>query len=253
MMRAPSAPKASLMPRPMPAPAPGAWAPSKNFVKGPTGGGSGTGGARRARAPPSTPAPGPRGQAGVAVLEAARQTHRVQGQRERDRQIQVVGEHEVAQVEQTLGHRSVGLGQGGVGHERGVVAHAKDLVGHGQSEGEASGTQPAGDSTLRLAEQHDAEHQADQGQVGNAHVLHGAADCAHVPPVDGAHEHDADIGQAVHGESLYQCSRGSASRASGGHASHLPAIPVSYTHLRAHETVLDLVFLLLLEKKKHKI
>ena len=30
-------------------------------------------------------------------------------------------------------------------------------------------------------------------------------------------------------------------------------IPVSYTHLRAHETVLDLVCRLLLEKKKHKI
>jgi len=29
--------------------------------------------------------------------------------------------------------------------------------------------------------------------------------------------------------------------------------PVSYTHLRAHETVLDLVCRLLLEKKKHKL
>ena len=29
-------------------------------------------------------------------------------------------------------------------------------------------------------------------------------------------------------------------------------IAVSYTHLRAHETVLDLVCRLLLEKKKHK-
>ena len=29
--------------------------------------------------------------------------------------------------------------------------------------------------------------------------------------------------------------------------------PVSYTHLRAHETVLDLVCRLLLEKKKHQI
>ena len=29
--------------------------------------------------------------------------------------------------------------------------------------------------------------------------------------------------------------------------------PVSYTHLRAHETVLDLVCRLLLEKKKKKI
>ena len=29
------------------------------------------------------------------------------------------------------------------------------------------------------------------------------------------------------------------------------SIPVSYTHLRAHETVLDLVCRLLLEKKKH--
>ena len=29
-------------------------------------------------------------------------------------------------------------------------------------------------------------------------------------------------------------------------------IPVSYTHLRAHETVLDLVCRLLLEKKKNK-
>ena len=32
----------------------------------------------------------------------------------------------------------------------------------------------------------------------------------------------------------------------------LPGNPVSYTHLRAHETVLDLVCRLLLEKKKHK-
>ena len=31
-----------------------------------------------------------------------------------------------------------------------------------------------------------------------------------------------------------------------------PAKAVSYTHLRAHETVLDLVCRLLLEKKKHK-
>mgnify|MGYP003381601652 CR=1 FL=1 len=30
-----------------------------------------------------------------------------------------------------------------------------------------------------------------------------------------------------------------------------PLKPVSYTHLRAHETVLDLVCRLLLEKKKH--
>ena len=29
-------------------------------------------------------------------------------------------------------------------------------------------------------------------------------------------------------------------------------VPVSYTHLRAHETVLDLVCRLLLEKKKHR-
>ena len=29
--------------------------------------------------------------------------------------------------------------------------------------------------------------------------------------------------------------------------------PVSYTHLRAHETVLDLVCRLLLEKKKNKL
>ena len=29
--------------------------------------------------------------------------------------------------------------------------------------------------------------------------------------------------------------------------------PVSYTHLRAHETVLDLVCRLLLEKKKHSL
>ena len=31
----------------------------------------------------------------------------------------------------------------------------------------------------------------------------------------------------------------------------LQVMPVSYTHLRAHETVLDLVCRLLLEKKKH--
>ena len=31
-----------------------------------------------------------------------------------------------------------------------------------------------------------------------------------------------------------------------------PGMPVSYTHLRAHETVLDLVCRLLLEKKKKK-
>ena len=30
-------------------------------------------------------------------------------------------------------------------------------------------------------------------------------------------------------------------------------VPVSYTHLRAHETVLDLVCRLLLEKKKHHL
>ena len=30
------------------------------------------------------------------------------------------------------------------------------------------------------------------------------------------------------------------------------AVPVSYTHLRAHETVLDIVCRLLLEKKKNK-
>ena len=35
----------------------------------------------------------------------------------------------------------------------------------------------------------------------------------------------------------------------GGHFD----VPVSYTHLRAHETVLDLVCRLLLEKKKKKI
>ena len=35
-----------------------------------------------------------------------------------------------------------------------------------------------------------------------------------------------------------------------GHRADLDYIPVSYTHLRAHETVLDLVCRLLLEKKK---
>src|SRR5665811_2574010 len=36
----------------------------------------------------------------------------------------------------------------------------------------------------------------------------------------------------------------------GDFADHLSFAPVSYTHLRAHETVLDLVCRLLLEKKK---
>ena len=36
-----------------------------------------------------------------------------------------------------------------------------------------------------------------------------------------------------------------------GELLHILLIPVSYTHLRAHETVLDLVCRLLLEKKKH--
>ena len=36
----------------------------------------------------------------------------------------------------------------------------------------------------------------------------------------------------------------------GGGEGHDPRVPVSYTHLRAHETVLDLVCRLLLEKKK---
>ena len=35
------------------------------------------------------------------------------------------------------------------------------------------------------------------------------------------------------------------------HLAFLLAMPVSYTHLRAHETVLDLVCRLLLEKKQH--
>ena len=37
-----------------------------------------------------------------------------------------------------------------------------------------------------------------------------------------------------------------------GRLEKIRAIPVSYTHLRAHETVLDLVCRLLLEKKKVK-
>eukprot|EP00657_Telonema_sp_P-1_P006355 TRINITY_DN2477_c0_g1_i8.p1 TRINITY_DN2477_c0_g1~~TRINITY_DN2477_c0_g1_i8.p1 ORF type:complete len:150 (-),score=26.09 TRINITY_DN2477_c0_g1_i8:42-491(-) len=37
-----------------------------------------------------------------------------------------------------------------------------------------------------------------------------------------------------------------------GHLHPLYYVPVSYTHLRAHETVLDLVCRLLLEKKKKK-
>mgnify|MGYP003380643724 CR=1 FL=1 len=37
-----------------------------------------------------------------------------------------------------------------------------------------------------------------------------------------------------------------------GKQSMIPAPPVSYTHLRAHETVLDLVCRLLLEKKKQQ-
>ena len=41
--------------------------------------------------------------------------------------------------------------------------------------------------------------------------------------------------------------------ASGTNVTTLPAtVSVSYTHLRAHETVLDLVCRLLLEKKKTK-
>ena len=38
----------------------------------------------------------------------------------------------------------------------------------------------------------------------------------------------------------------------GGSAGRVEAEPVSYTHLRAHETVLDLVCRLLLEKKQRK-
>ena len=36
-----------------------------------------------------------------------------------------------------------------------------------------------------------------------------------------------------------------------GYEAEVRAVPVSYTHLRAHETVLDLVCRLLLEKTKH--
>ena len=39
---------------------------------------------------------------------------------------------------------------------------------------------------------------------------------------------------------------------SGYNGSDVSVVPVSYTHLRAHETVLDLVCRLLLEKKKKK-
>ena len=46
---------------------------------------------------------------------------------------------------------------------------------------------------------------------------------------------------------LFQHVRGPAADAAGGEDR---GIPVSYTHLRAHETVLDLVCRLLLEKKK---
>ena len=44
---------------------------------------------------------------------------------------------------------------------------------------------------------------------------------------------------------------GRARRVAGPHRSARRAGPVSYTHLRAHETVLDLVCRLLLEKKKY--
>ena len=40
--------------------------------------------------------------------------------------------------------------------------------------------------------------------------------------------------------------------AARGHGAAAGPAPVSYTHLRAHETVLDLVCRLLLEKKKRK-
>ena len=40
---------------------------------------------------------------------------------------------------------------------------------------------------------------------------------------------------------------------SGNEYEGLSIVPVSYTHLRAHETVLDIVCRLLLEKKKHYI
>ena len=48
------------------------------------------------------------------------------------------------------------------------------------------------------------------------------------------------------------CLSGGNLRADEMAARHIRAIPVSYTHLRAHETVLDLVCRLLLEKKKTK-
>src|SRR5664280_3874852 len=47
-------------------------------------------------------------------------------------------------------------------------------------------------------------------------------------------------------------SRRPAGRRHGEHRRLHRLIPVSYTHLRAHETVLDLVCRLLLEKKKKK-
>ena len=53
-------------------------------------------------------------------------------------------------------------------------------------------------------------------------------------------------------EAIFALGEGLATATEIDEAMKLGANPVSYTHLRAHETVLDLVCRLLLEKKKHK-
>src|SRR5665811_976022 len=59
-----------------------------------------------------------------------------------------------------------------------------------------------------------------------------------------AHQHATEYGHGWYGDE----NRSDVKSVCGSH----PAMAVSYTHLRAHETVLDLVCRLLLEKKKKK-
>src|SRR5664280_2403109 len=73
------------------------------------------------------------------------------------------------------------------------------------------------------------------------------ADPSGAPPTPTASAASLDSGPAVAGDTASP-----PSNATGAAATPTPTPgPVSYTHLRAHETVLDLVCRLLLEKKKH--
>src|SRR5665809_45311 len=135
----------------------------------------------------------------------------------------------------------------------GVLGLRSADLGHGR-DGDAPNAHPAADLVLgRLSGRHPSPRDLGQAAAAPARALtlrDGVADPAEAAPGDGGSRARALEGRGRDRRLLARRARGGPQRQPP--ARQEGARPVSYTHLRAHETKANLVCRLLLEKKKKK-